>query len=45
MPAITIHPINTDDQEWVAQFFFEHWGSNKAISRGVVYYPQICLAL
>ena len=20
--------------------FFEHWGSNKAISRGVVYYPQ-----
>ena len=40
MPDIMILPIYDDDQEWVAQFFFEHWGSNKAISHGVVYYPQ-----
>jgi len=40
MPNITILPINAEDQEWVAQFMLEHWGSNKAISRGVVHYPQ-----
>ena len=40
MPAITILPINTEDREWVAQFIFEHWGSYKVISRGVVHYPQ-----
>jgi GNAT superfamily N-acetyltransferase len=40
MPAITIHSIKDDDQAWVAQFIFKHWGSNKAISRGVVHYPQ-----
>ena len=40
MPAITILPINTEDREWVAQFILERWGSNKAISRGVVHYPQ-----
>src|SRR6266487_4012682 len=40
MPDITIQPLNIADREWVAQFIFEHWGSNKVISRGVVYYPQ-----
>jgi GNAT superfamily N-acetyltransferase len=40
MPDITILPINADDREWVAQFMFEQWGSNKVVSRGVVYYPQ-----
>ena len=40
MPNITLLPINADDHELVAQFMFEHWGSNKAISRGVVYHPQ-----
>jgi hypothetical protein len=40
MPEITILPINTDDHEWVAQFTLERWGSNKAISRGMVYDPQ-----
>jgi len=40
MPDITILPINTDDQPWVAQFIFKHWGSNKVVSRGVVHNPQ-----
>ena len=40
MPTITILPIKTEDREWVSQFFFEHWGSNIAVSRGVIYYPQ-----
>jgi GNAT superfamily N-acetyltransferase len=40
MPDITILPINAEDQEWVAQFMLEHWGSDKVISRGVIYYPQ-----
>ena len=40
MPDITIRPINTDEQEWIAQFIFEQWGSNKVISRGIVHYPQ-----
>ena len=40
MPDITIQPLNTADREWVSQFMLEHWGSNKVVSRGVVYYPQ-----
>jgi N-acetylglutamate synthase-like GNAT family acetyltransferase len=39
-PAITILPIHTEDHEWVAQFIFEHWGSNVVVSRGVIYHPQ-----
>ncbi len=40
MPDITILPLNTADREWVSQFMLEHWGCNKVVSRGVVYYPQ-----
>jgi GNAT superfamily N-acetyltransferase len=40
MPNIIIHPLNSNDLEWVSQFMLEHWGSNKVVSRGVVYYPQ-----
>jgi len=40
MPNITILPINADDHEWVSQFIFEQWGSNKVVSRGVIHYPQ-----
>ena len=40
MPDITILPINADDHEWIAQFMHEQWGSDKAVSRGVVHYPQ-----
>ena len=40
MPNIIIYPLNINDQEWVSQFIFEHWGSNKVVSRGVVYYPH-----
>ena len=40
MVNITILPINASDHEWVAQFMHEQWGSDKAISRGVVHYPQ-----
>jgi ribosomal protein S18 acetylase RimI-like enzyme len=40
MPDITIQPLNTADREWVTQFMLEHWGSNKVVSRGVIYYSQ-----
>ena len=40
MPDITIQPLNIADQEWVPEFMLELWGSNKVVSRGVVYYPQ-----
>ncbi len=35
-----IHPLTLADREWVSEFMLEHWGSNKVVSRGVVYYPQ-----
>ena len=40
MPNMIIQPLNIVDREWVSQFMLEHWGSNKVVSRGVVYYPQ-----
>jgi ribosomal protein S18 acetylase RimI-like enzyme len=40
MSDITIRPINADDQEWVAQFILEHWGSAMVVSRGVIHSPQ-----
>jgi len=38
MPDIIIHPINSNERAWVSEFMLEHWGSNKVVSRGVVYY-------
>ncbi len=40
MRNVIICPLNFTDQEWVSQFILEHWGSNKVVSRGEVYYPQ-----
>ena len=40
MPEITILPITTEEREWIIQFMQEHWGSDKAISRGVIHYPH-----
>ena len=40
MPDIIILPLHIADREWVSEFMLEHWGSNKVVSRGVVYYPQ-----
>jgi GNAT superfamily N-acetyltransferase len=40
MPNMLIRPLTLADREWVSQFILEHWGSNKVVSRGVVYYPQ-----
>jgi ribosomal protein S18 acetylase RimI-like enzyme len=40
MPNIFIRSLSTADREWVSQFMLEHWGSNKVVSRGVVYYPE-----
>jgi GNAT superfamily N-acetyltransferase len=40
MPAITILPINAEDQEWVSKFMLQHRGNNMVVSRGVIYYPQ-----
>jgi ribosomal protein S18 acetylase RimI-like enzyme len=40
MSNMIIHRLNSNDREWVSQFMLKHWGSNKVVSRGVVYYPQ-----
>ena len=40
MPDIMTQPLNIADREWVSEFMLELWGSNKVVSRGVVYYPQ-----
>jgi len=40
MPDIIIQPLIIADREWVSEFMLVHWGSNKVVSRGVVYYPQ-----
>src|SRR5690242_1775286 len=40
MADITILPITTEDKKWIAQFMLEHGGSNRVVSRGVIYYPQ-----
>ena len=40
MPNISIQPLNIADREWILELMLEHWGSNKVVSRGVVYYPQ-----
>jgi hypothetical protein len=40
MPNISIQTLNMADREWVSEFMLGHWGSNKVVSRGVVYYPQ-----
>jgi RimJ/RimL family protein N-acetyltransferase len=40
MPDIIILPLHIADREWVSEFILELWGSNKVVSRGVVYYPQ-----
>jgi GNAT superfamily N-acetyltransferase len=40
MPDIITQPLNIADREWVSEFMLELWGSNKVVSRGVVYYPQ-----
>ena len=40
MPDIIIQPLIIADRDWVSEFMLVHWGSNKVVSRGVVYYPQ-----
>ena len=40
MSEVIIYPLKDTDREWVSQFFFEHWGSDRVVSRGIVYYPQ-----
>jgi DNA-3-methyladenine glycosylase I len=35
-----IQPLTSDDREWISQFIFKLWGSNRVVSRGIVYYPQ-----
>lgn len=34
-----IRVINKKDGEWIEKFFRKHWGSEKIVSRGRVYYP------
>ncbi len=36
----TIREMNKADREWTVEFLKKHWGSEKIISRGRVYYPS-----
>jgi GNAT superfamily N-acetyltransferase len=37
-PAFEIRPLDDEDsREWAAAYFREHWGSNRVVSRGVIY--------
>lgn len=40
MSNISIQPLEINDRGWVSQFILEHWGSDKVVSHGVVYFPQ-----
>jgi glycine oxidase len=40
MQDIMIQTLNIADREWLSEFMLELWGSNKVVSRGVVYDPQ-----
>jgi GNAT superfamily N-acetyltransferase len=40
MQDFVVRPLNADDREWVSGFMVEHWGADKVVSRGVVYYPS-----
>ena len=35
-----IRPIRNIDRAWVREFISRHWGSEKIISRGKIYYPH-----
>jgi len=35
-----IRAIVNRDREWVRKFISEHWGSEKVVSRGRIYYPH-----
>jgi len=40
MADFSLRPLRADDKGWVSQFIGEHWGADKVVAHGVVYYPQ-----
>jgi GNAT superfamily N-acetyltransferase len=40
MADFSIRPLNTGDKDWVRQFIIEHWGADKVVAHGEIYYPH-----
>ncbi len=40
MADFSLRPLHADDKGWVSQFIREHWGADKVVAHGVIYYPQ-----
>jgi ribosomal protein S18 acetylase RimI-like enzyme len=40
MQDFVVRPLNADDRDWVLRFIVEHWGADKVVGHGVVYYPH-----
>ena len=40
MQEFVVRPLNADDRDWVLRFIVEHWGADKVVGHGVVYYPH-----
>jgi ribosomal protein S18 acetylase RimI-like enzyme len=35
--GIDVHPLSAADQRWIEEFYLQRWGSNRVVSRGVLY--------
>ncbi len=40
MADFSLRPLRDDDKSWVSQFTGEHWGADRVVAHGVIYYPQ-----
>jgi len=40
MQDFVVRPLNAGDRNWVSRFIVEHWGAEKVVGHGVVYYPR-----
>lgn len=36
---LDIRPVTADDRNWVDDFLREHWGSDRMVAHGTLYYP------
>lgn len=39
LSAYTIRPLADEDRDWVGCFITEHWGSDRVVVHGAIYYP------
>lgn len=40
MADFSLRPLRADDRGWVSKFISEHWGADRVVAHGVIYYPQ-----